>query len=1169
MFNFGKAQATLQQFDCSTTDFDNLLKQLPESDNPFLNWKSKEKINKIKASKAKSWFPKSKRHAVFHSFGSGEGTAGNTPPLTYADLHKCIDLCPAYDTDDNITVAVVLPSTMMAEMAVVLVSLLAQPNVCIAPLDSSMSTVKLREALKQLKCQGIVTTADFFAKMEFMGRECKFHDIRVIESTGEAVGAVQWKVLHQEAIKFVDGDSNKDEKPVIVLRTSGTTSLPKVVPLTASSLLYNATCIASSLRLQRSDVGCNVMPLFHIGGVSCALLAVLVSGSSVVMMGQFEPELFLDCVSSTEMSSTKPSTPTWYYGVPSMHKTLVLTAQARLQLEGRNYIPNQLRFIRSGAAHLPHETALELSKVFRTAVYPTYSMSEAMPICSYHAAPVVWNDNANDNMPNAVGHPIGCNLKIVNELGNALPYGIVGEVALSGPGVMKTYSGLVQSQTHTPDGFLRTGDIGELDKNGVLTLKGRLKEMIKRGGEQVWPNEVDCIVEQVSGVANAVTFGVPNDLWGEEVAVAVVLDKNGVSVERANMERSIMDECRKQLQQSAVPAQIIFLQSTGDLLKGPTGKYLRAQLAEHLHAKPVDTGALRVLEARVHTKPDEESSSKKILNPSSALNGVRLIAAYFVVQTHVGLYPNSEWLRIQSFTLDMPIFFVLGGFQLACSIKDSVWQSWGQWVGTKIGTMHALFVVTQIIGLPSYLLFHCGEDGYQEQFADSSCKESMASFIPLFVLQTATGMFPRYDSVNPPAWFQTAFYMFLMMFPPLDAHLRNLPAGGLAWRLALNLAIASVFFVFINNFLLEYLVVGWLPTLVSAMIAGYFFSRYAVDDAEDATSCFQNPRLQGVIADLLSLAFLSFEVIVALSPSCFYVEADDFLVMRPGEPLPSDTITIGEDEFVNTCDLTYDEFIEYVHENEMNLYNGRMFTEFGMIVGGGRAGTPLVLLWLYALAHGRGLTARFMNFAPLQWLAPLAYPLYLLHVSVARYYWVATRGLEAEHWFADASGFPVPVEWYETFIIVAISLVLGFILDRTVVPFLTRYTVSFGVSVCRTVERRICCCRKPANLSALATSSSSQFQSNLDRVEDLIKRMTGNSQISQSTGLRDLGLDSLGATALLGTLRASVPAARKLTLQQLVGFETVGDLVEALNAVDQTEETKGDDSDVATESPDV
>eukprot|EP00539_Tryblionella_compressa_P019304 CAMPEP_0178878994 /NCGR_PEP_ID=MMETSP0747-20121128/11694_1 /TAXON_ID=913974 /ORGANISM="Nitzschia punctata, Strain CCMP561" /LENGTH=1169 /DNA_ID=CAMNT_0020546793 /DNA_START=50 /DNA_END=3559 /DNA_ORIENTATION=- len=1163
MFNFGEPHATLQQFDCSATDFKNLLERLPDSDNPFITWKSKDKFYKIKSSKVTSWFPSSKCHAVFHSFQSGPDD-DTLSSLSYAELHKCIDDCPPYDADLGITVAVLLPSAMMAEMAVVLVSLLAKPNVCIAPMDANMSEFKLCEALEQLNCQGVVTTADLFAKMDFLGRECKFHDIRVVEPSSNKLGAVQWKIIHQEPLAGAHGASNMEEKPVILLRTSGTTSVPKVVPLTASSLLYNAICIAASLRLRRDDVGCNAMPLFHIGGISCALLAVLVSGSSVVMMAQFDPENFLDCITSTEMKPTVPSTPTWYYGVPSMHKALVLTAQARLQQQGVQYFPNKLRFIRSGAAHLPHETALELSKIFRTNVFPTYSMSEAMPICSYHTTPVVWDDDNNGNIPNAVGHPIGCHLKIVNELGNALPYGSVGEVALSGPGVMKQYSGMARNQSHTPDGFLRTGDIGELDESGVLTLKGRLREMIKRGGEQVWPNEVDRVVEQVSGVSTAVTFGVPNDLWGEEVAVAVILDNEEAAMDCSAMERSISSHCRKYLESAAVPAQIVFVPTTDNLLKGPTGKYLRTRLAEHLDLRSVDTGALRILEARVQKEPNQEQ--QKGLVPSSALNGVRLVTAYFVVQTHVGFYPSNTWLKIQSYTLDMPIFFMLAGFQLACSTKNSVWQNWGQWVGTKIGAMHALFVATQLIGLPSYLLFQCGEDGYQEQYAGSSCKESMKSFIPLFVLQTATGMVPRYDAVNPPAWFQTAFYMFLMMFPPLDAHLRKLPARGLVWRLILNLFIASVFFVFVHNFLLEYLVVGWLPTLVSAMIAGYFFTRYAVNNAGDATSFFQRPRVQGVIADLLSAVFLLFEVVVSLSPDCAYVEAEDYLVMRPGEPLPTDPIVVTDDdvEFVYACYLTHDEFLNYVHDNEINLYNGRLVTEFGQIVGWYRVATPLVLLWLYALAQGHGLTARIMNCVPLQWLAPMAYPLYLLHVSVARYYWLATRGLEAQHWFADATGFPFPVEWYETFIIIAISLALGLILDRTVVPFLTRYTVSLGVSICQWVERRICCCCKQANLSTVDASSSISSMSNLDRVQDLIKHITGNNQISASTDLRDLGLDSLGATALLGTLRASVPAARKLTLFQLIAFETVGDLVGALDAVDPTEKPEDKDTDAAT-----
>ena len=649
MFSFGNPHATLQQFDCSARDFESLLKLLPDEENPFLNWNEKTKLfqptkNIVSSQDVATWFPKDNR-PVFHTPHNGDRTCSQLPSLWYSDLHKWIHLChPYHQYGTSTTVAVVLPSTMMAEMAVVLVSLLAQPNVCVAPLDPNMPQTKLREALLQLHCQAIVTTRDLWnvMKLESIADDHYFYDIRLVEATGGKVGAIRWTVLHQEEALLADETllEKDEERPVILLRTSGTTSVPKVVPLTASSLLYNATCLAASLQLKRNDVGCNTMPLFHIGGVSCALLSVLVSGSSVVMMGPFNPETFLDCINTNSKQDKTAAAPTWYYGVPSMHRALTLTAQARLQQQPQenDFIPNNLRFIRSGAAPLPHNTAAELSKVFHTEVIPTYSMSESMPICSSHKAPVISSKEAKFKK-NMVGHPIGCSLRIVDEQGNPILYGREGEIALRGPGVMVAYHDVDKNESHTPDDWLRTGDIGILDTNGDLKLKGRLKEMIKRGGDQVWPNEIDRVVEAVPGVSTAITFSVPNDLWGEEVAVAVVMDSNNDEV---TMKRLILDGCKAKLDKPAVPCQIVFVPSTKSLLRGPTGKYLRNQLANHLKVNPIDTGALRVLEGRVQTPDyDQQLTSKQEVIPSSALNGVRFIAACFVVQGHIGVYPNS------------------------------------------------------------------------------------------------------------------------------------------------------------------------------------------------------------------------------------------------------------------------------------------------------------------------------------------------------------------------------------------------------------------------------------------------------------------------------------------------------------------------------------------------
>ena len=205
-----------------------------------------------------------------------------------------------------------------------------------------------------------------------------------------------------------------------------------------------------------------------------------------------------------------------------------------------------MRFIQSGAAHLPYNTARELAEIFDTVVIPTYSMSECMPICSSHDEPVIDDGRAEDvcgkeNDLMTVGPPLGCSLAIFDENDQVLPYSIVGEVCIRGPGVIQGYIGIPYHESHTIDGWFRTSDMGMLDTSGRLVLSGRKKELIKRGGEQIWPNEIDEVIEGMKGIKTAVSFGVANDLWGEEVQVAVVMEEDINLIDRKTTSHMITE----------------------------------------------------------------------------------------------------------------------------------------------------------------------------------------------------------------------------------------------------------------------------------------------------------------------------------------------------------------------------------------------------------------------------------------------------------------------------------------------------------------------------------------------------------------------------------------------------------------------------------------------------
>ncbi len=537
----------------------------------------------------------------------------------------------------------------------------------------------------------------------------------------------------------------KEERPILLLRTSGTTAIPKIVPLTARALLYNAQCQIRAMNINRNDCILNAMPFFHIGGLSCSFFTVLVSGSSAILSGPFQPEKFLHEIigKKGEGEETASIVPTWINAVPTIHTALLLHIMGQKE-EFRQEVKtkNCLRFIRSGASPIAPATMDKLAETFGSRVINSYALSECMPVCV----------QVFDGPRGTVGIPVGPSLRIVNENGSTLPYGVDGEVAIKGTGVIPAYLGIAANVTHTQDGWLRTGDVGRMDRSGELFLSGRSKELIKRGGEQIWPMQVDAIVEELAFVGTCITFGVPNDLWGEEVAAAIVTTPE--APDEGTMKKAIIDTCRKHLDPSAVPSQIVFIDES-DLLKGSSGKFLRSKFAEHLGLGQTDVAALNILNKNgiMEHEPVAAQEMNNIIPPkdahkaalSPALNGVRIIASFFVAMNHIGFFPSLAWSKIQSFNISIPIFFILGAFNLAVTTSGRL--IWADFVGTRIGALHALFIISQIIALPSFIIFMCTRDC---NFPEHDCRDYQVWVKELLIwfFATVTGMLGIENAAN-------------------------------------------------------------------------------------------------------------------------------------------------------------------------------------------------------------------------------------------------------------------------------------------------------------------------------------------------------------------------------------------------------------------------------------
>jgi acyl-CoA synthetase (AMP-forming)/AMP-acid ligase II len=343
----------------------------------------------------------------------------------------------------------------------------------------------------------------------------------------------------------------------LILHTSGTTSRPKIVPLTHRNLVTSAASIRSTLLLTERDRCLNVMPLFHIHGLMAALLAPLGAGGSIFCTSGFDAFQFFAWLDEAG--------PSYYTAVPTMHQAVLARAPRNHEVIDRH----RLRFIRSSSAALPPRVMAALEETFAVPVIEAYAMTEASHQMTSNGLP------PNVRRPGTVGVAAGPEVSVMDSAGRLLPPGSVGEVVIRGPNVTGGYENNPEANaTSFTDGWFRTGDQGVMDEDGFFTLTGRLKEIINRGGEKISPNEVEAVLLDHPSVQQAVVFAVPHEKLGEEVAAAVVL--------REAMEASpeeIRGFTTARLAAFKVPVHVLIV---GEIPKGPTGKLRRIGLAAHL-----------------------------------------------------------------------------------------------------------------------------------------------------------------------------------------------------------------------------------------------------------------------------------------------------------------------------------------------------------------------------------------------------------------------------------------------------------------------------------------------------------------------------------------------------------------------------------------------------------
>ena len=344
------------------------------------------------------------------------------------------------------------------------------------------------------------------------------------------------------------------DEAALVLHTSGTTGRPKRVPILHRNIVVSMRNIVDHYSLSPSDISLCVMPLFHVHGLIASTLSTLLSGGTVVVPSKFSPLSFWRTVRETKA--------TWYSAVPTIHN-LLLSRAGNDRPDGAE----GLRFIRSCSAALAPEMMDRMERIFGVPVLEAYGMTEAShQIASNPQPPAA-------RKPGTVGSGSGVMVGIMDDTGRMQAVGQRGEVVIKGPNVVGSYENNPEANAKSfTEGWFRTGDQGFLDPEGYLTLTGRIKELINRGGEKIGPREIDEVLLGHPAVAEAVCFGVPHPVWGEEVE-AVVVVKEG----QESSEAEILTFCKSRLSDFKCPKKIHIAKA---IPRTATGKVQRGAVAK-------------------------------------------------------------------------------------------------------------------------------------------------------------------------------------------------------------------------------------------------------------------------------------------------------------------------------------------------------------------------------------------------------------------------------------------------------------------------------------------------------------------------------------------------------------------------------------------------------------
>jgi acyl-CoA synthetase (AMP-forming)/AMP-acid ligase II len=437
----------------------------------------------------------------------------------------------------------------------------------VAPLNPALALPELGTRLAQLSAHGVLAPKHLANKLEFADAIAG-STARWIMSIESSSGAYEVLIANKNGQTPAPGVAVETSAPIdgedvaLLMFTAGTTSAPKIVPLTHRNILASVQGISSGYELSPQDATLIVMPLFHGHGLVAGLLSTLASGGSAYLpsTGGFSAHLFWPDVVRLGV--------TWYTAVPTIHRILLNRASHEYPSSSRV----ALRFVRSCSAPLDEELAAATAVTFRAPMISAYGMTETSHQVSSNPLPV-----HGSNKMSSVGLATGVEIRIVTEDNADAATGSIGEIWVRGATVTTGYlDNPHANSTSFVDGWFRSGDLGSRDADGYLFVRGRLKEIINRGGEKISPSDIDAVLLSNPKVLEAASFGESDAMYGEKVQAAVIL-RPGMEA----TEGELRDYCRVKLSAFEVPERIY---SVADFPRTAKGSPDRRALAARFTA---------------------------------------------------------------------------------------------------------------------------------------------------------------------------------------------------------------------------------------------------------------------------------------------------------------------------------------------------------------------------------------------------------------------------------------------------------------------------------------------------------------------------------------------------------------------------------------------------------